>query len=183
VKDVTMTATHEPSITHSELLTGTFRDRESAEQAYNSLTSRGYTKDDINVIMSDDTRKRHFSETTVTTDLGTKVTAGGLTGATVGGTVGAIAVYSRSLAPWRFQDSELSSPVRSQQASRAWELVQRPAACSAHWGRRDSRRAGQGLQDQIESGGIVVGVTPRSADDATHFEREWTEYHGENIHR
>ncbi len=38
-------------------------------------------------------------------------------------------------------------------------------------------------QTDIEKGGIVVGVKPRSADDATHFEKEWTGCRGENIRR
>ena len=46
----------------NKMLTGLFRDRESAEGAYRSLSSRGYGKDDINVMMSDDTRKRHFGK-------------------------------------------------------------------------------------------------------------------------
>src|SRR5918997_903446 len=41
---------------------GLFRDRESAESAYRSLTERGYGKDDINVMMSDDTRKKYYPE-------------------------------------------------------------------------------------------------------------------------
>ena len=43
------------------MLTGLFRDRDSAERAYQSISDRGYTRDDVNVVMSDDTRKRHFS--------------------------------------------------------------------------------------------------------------------------
>ena len=43
------------------LVTGLFRDRDSAERAYQSVTERGYTKDDVNLAMSDETRKRHFS--------------------------------------------------------------------------------------------------------------------------
>ena len=42
------------------MLTGMFRDRDSAEKAYNSVTSRGYRHDDVDLVMSDDTRKRHF---------------------------------------------------------------------------------------------------------------------------
>ena len=49
--------------TSGRMMTGMFRDRTSAERAYNSLHSRGYTKDDVNIIMSDDTRKRHFADT------------------------------------------------------------------------------------------------------------------------
>ena len=36
----------------SEVVTGMFRDRESAERAYQSLAARGYGRDDVNVIMS-----------------------------------------------------------------------------------------------------------------------------------
>lgn len=44
------------------MASGMFADRESTENAYNMLHERGYTKDDINVIMSDKTRKAHYSE-------------------------------------------------------------------------------------------------------------------------
>ena len=43
------------------LVTGLFRDRDSAERAYQSISDRGYTRDDVNLVMSDDTRKRHFA--------------------------------------------------------------------------------------------------------------------------
>jgi hypothetical protein len=48
------------SNTDQRMLTGMFRDRESAESAYNSLSSRGYSHDDVNLMMSDETRKKHF---------------------------------------------------------------------------------------------------------------------------
>ena len=44
------------------LLTGSFKNRSSAEQAYNRLLERGYTDDQINVIMSDETRKNNFDK-------------------------------------------------------------------------------------------------------------------------
>ena len=33
----------------------------------------------------------------------------------------------------------------------------------------------------LKDGGILMGVTPRSADDATYFENEWKSYNGEQI--
>ena len=42
----------------SRMVTGLFRDRDSAERAYGSLGSRGYSKDDLNLMMTDDTRKK-----------------------------------------------------------------------------------------------------------------------------
>ena len=58
----------------SRMVTGLFKDRDSAERAYGSLSTRGYSKDDVNVLMSDDTRKKHFADdkNDATTDLGDK---------------------------------------------------------------------------------------------------------------
>ena len=63
----------------SRLVTGLFRDRDSAERAYNSLTDRGYSKDDVTLMMSDDTRKTHFNDTE--TELGSKAAEGAGVGA------------------------------------------------------------------------------------------------------
>ena len=75
------------------VLTGLFRDRDSAERAYQSISDRGYTRDDVNVVMSDDTRKRHFGGTTDgrQTELGTKAAEGAGIGGAIGGSLGAIA--------------------------------------------------------------------------------------------
>jgi len=44
------------------LITGVFPDRESAEKGYSTLASRGYTTNDIDLVMSEDTKKRHFKQ-------------------------------------------------------------------------------------------------------------------------
>lgn len=43
------------------MLTEVFNDLESTQNAYNTLQERGYEKDDINLIMSDEKRKKRFS--------------------------------------------------------------------------------------------------------------------------
>ena len=73
----------------SGMVTGLFRDRESAERAYGSLTERGYSQDDVNLVMSDETRKKHFAVDDRETELGNKALKGAGTGAAVGGAVGA----------------------------------------------------------------------------------------------
>src|SRR4029453_9195417 len=73
----------------SPLLTGMFRDRDSAERAYSCVTQRGYTKDDVTLLMSDDARKRHFGHHQ-DTELGTKAAEGAGIGAAVGGGLGAV---------------------------------------------------------------------------------------------
>ena len=179
-----MTATHEQHTTESDLLTGTFRDRDSAEKAYDSLTSRGYTKDEINVIMSDDTRKQHVSQTSVTTDLGNKAAEGGITGATVGGTVGAIAGVLAVAGTLAIPGLGivLAGPVAAGLAG---------LGAGAAAGGLLGALVGAGIPEErakiyktdIENGGIVVGVKPRSSDDASYFEKEWNGYRGENIRR
>ena len=41
---------------NSRMVTGLFPDRASAERAYSSVSDRGYSKDDVNLMMSDSTR-------------------------------------------------------------------------------------------------------------------------------
>src|SRR5258706_14283204 len=47
-------------------VTGTFTDRASAERAYHSMLSRGYGEKEINLMMSDETRKQYFSDENAT---------------------------------------------------------------------------------------------------------------------
>lgn len=57
------------------VMTGLFPDRDSAELGYNALTKRGYTNRDINLAMSEDTRKRHFVARGTETELGNRAAA------------------------------------------------------------------------------------------------------------
>src|SRR5678815_2198730 len=66
-------------------------DRANAEAAYSSLTDRGYTHDEVSILMSDDTRERQFSRVDAQTELGTKAAEGAGVGGAIGGALGAIA--------------------------------------------------------------------------------------------
>jgi hypothetical protein len=172
--------------TKSELLTGTFRDRESAERAYNGLTDRGYTEKEVNVMMSDDTRKRHFTRDNevIETDLGNKAAAGGVTGATIGGAAGAIVGVLAAAGTLALPGLGLviAGPIAAGLAG----LGAGGAAGGLIGG-----LIGAGIPEDrakiyekdIKDGGIVMGVKPRSDDDAKYFEKEWGTYRGENIYR
>jgi hypothetical protein len=71
------------------MLTGLFRDRDSTERAYRSLRDRGYTDDEINVMMSDATRDKFYKDDP-NTELGSKALEGAGAGGAIGGTLGAI---------------------------------------------------------------------------------------------
>src|SRR4029079_19557138 len=73
----------------SKMLTGLFRDSESVERAYQAVAQRGYDIGDVNLVMSDDTRRRYFSGDQ-NTELGSKAAEGSELGGPIGGTIGTI---------------------------------------------------------------------------------------------
>src|SRR4051812_8079629 len=73
------------------LMTGLFPYRESAERGYNALSERGSSSEDVNVVMSKDTKERHFAAAGTETELGNKAAEGAGVGGAIGGTLGAIA--------------------------------------------------------------------------------------------
>lgn len=71
------------------LVTGLFPDRASAESAFNAAGERGYTQDDVNLVMSDEARAQHFGAGE--TELGNKAAEGAGVGGAIGGTLGGVA--------------------------------------------------------------------------------------------
>lgn len=70
-------------------VTGTFQDRATTERAVDDLVAAGFSRDDISVVMSDETRSRHFHDHD---DVhGAHVAQGAAGGGAIGGTIGAIA--------------------------------------------------------------------------------------------
>src|SRR5437667_5200892 len=83
-------------------VTGLFRNREDAEHVYSSLLERGYSRNDINVIMSETTRDQLYrGDTFVESEYGDKalegVGVGGALGGVAGALIGAIAAIGASL--------------------------------------------------------------------------------------
>ncbi len=102
------------SDSNTNYLTGSFRDRTSAERAYNRLRERGYTDEEINIIMSDETRKRYFDKDKdeKETEFGNKAMEGAGKGSAIGGAVGATAGIIAVLVPvWLFRVLVLLLPV------------------------------------------------------------------------
>lgn len=171
------------SVENSGIITGMFRDSESAENAYSSLLDRGYSKDEITVLMSEDTRDNNFKGKEADTDLGNKAMETAGKGSAIGGTLGAIvgavaAIGTSVLLPGL--GLVIAGPI-------AAGLV--GAGAGGLTGGIVGALVGSGIpkdrakyyEEGIKEGGIVMGVTPRSAEDATYFENEWNSI-GENIY-
>lgn len=159
----------------SDYVSRVFRDRESADRAYNELAERGYTKDDVNVLMSDETRDRYFTNSNVDTDLGDKVAEnagkGSLIGGGIGATVGALAaIGSNILLPGL--GLVVAGPLAAGLAG---------AGAGAATGGLIGALTGAGVPEDeanrysndIKEGGIYMGYKPRNEEDARYTYDRW----------
>lgn len=168
----------------TRLLTALFRNREGAEQAYNSLKNRGYSDHEINVLMSDETRDKHY-KTNPDTELGSKALEGAGAGSAIGGALGAIiggiaAIGTNVLIPGL--GLVIAGPLAAALAGAgAGGAAGGLVGALIGWGIPEDRA--KHYETGIREGGTVLGVTPRSPEDAEYFENEWRGYKGEHIYR
>lgn len=169
------------------VMTGMFRDRESSERAYNTLKDRGYTQEDINVVMSKETREKYFSneENVEETELGNKAAEGTGVGSAVGGTLGAIAGAIAAVGTTVAIPGlgiVLAGPVAAGLAGAgAGGLTGGLIGALVGWGIPEKRA--KLYEAGIKDGHIVLGVNPRNEEDAEYVEKEWKKHEGEEIHR
>jgi len=170
------------------VLTGLFRDRDSAERAYQSIADRGYGREDVNVVMSDDTRKRHFSTTTADgrqTELGNKAAEGAGIGGAIGGSLGAIAAAIAAVG------TTIALPGLGLVIAGPLAAAIAGAGAGAATGGIVGALIGWGIPEErvkeydqgIREGGILMAVRPRSDEDATYLEDSWKANRGEHVYR
>ena len=147
------------------LATRLFTDRDSAEREYEATLARGYDPKDINVVMTEEGRKRHFGEG-APTELGNKALegagVGGGIGAVTGGALAAIAVAATVAVP-------------------GLGLLVAGAGAGAVVGGGIGALVGAGIPEErvkeyesgLNEGGILMGVKPRTPEDRAYFDAEW----------
>jgi hypothetical protein len=142
--------------------TGVYDDRRSAEEAVERLRRLGYGTDEISVLMHDKTREKQFAEKT-----GTHAAQGTVTGAVIGGGLGAIVAGLTAT-------GSVAAIVGT--AGAATPLVAGPLAAAlaglgaggaaggiigALVGVGIPERRARAYRDRLDSGGIMIGVQPR----------------------
>ncbi|HET9502343.1 MAG TPA: hypothetical protein VFO93_02295 [Hymenobacter sp.] len=164
---------------------GIFRDRSSAERAYQSLHERGYHKDDVHLMMSDETRDTHFAHNHEHTELGDKAMEGAGVGSAIGGTagaiIGAIAAIGTSVALPGL-GLIIAGPLAAALAG---------AGAGGLTGGLVGALVGSGIPEEhaaeyeegIKNGGIVMGVKPRNAEDAKYFEEQFRSNDADKVYR
>lgn len=165
-------------------VTGLFTDRKRAEDGYKALTARGYEAKDINMVMTDDTRKKYFASGEQT-ELGTKAAKGAGVGGAIGGTVGAVAAAFAAIG------TSIAIPGLGLVIAGPLAAALAGAGAGGATGGLVGALIGAGIPEErvkhyeegIKSGGILMGVRPRSDDDAGYFEREWSNAGGTHVYR
>ena len=167
------------------LMTGLFPDRESAEKGYGSLSERGYSKDDINVVMSEDTKKRHFTAAGTETELGNKAAEGAGVGGAIGGTLGAIVAAVAAVG------TTIALPGLGLVIAGPLAAAIAGAGAGAATGGLVGALVGWNMPEErvkrydegIRKGGILMGVRPRNDEDAAHFESAWKTHRAQDVYR
>jgi len=172
------------TIIENGLVTAMFRDREAAEKAYGTLHERGYTNDEVNVLMSDDTRKKHYSGDGEKTGLGNRAAEAAGTGSAIGGTIGAVVGVVAALGTSLLIPGLgilVAGPIAAGLAG---------AGAGGIAGGMIGALVGLGIPEDrarvyesgIKDGHIVLGVTPHSQEDAEFFENSWQTGKAEEVY-
>ena len=167
------------------LVTGMFKDKDSADRAYSALQAKGYSNNDVHLIMSDDTRKKHFATEVHKTDLGSKAMEGAGTGSAIGGTLGAIAGAVAAIGTTLLIPGlgiVVAGPIAAAVAG---------AGAGGVTGGIIGALVGSGIPKEravvyeqgVKDGNIVMGVNARNAADADYFENDWRANNVVELHR
>lgn len=170
------------------LVTGLYDGPESAGKAYQDLTTRhGYKAEDISVVMSDDTRKRHFGNVKPGQEFkeGTKAAEGagigGGIGIGVGAALGALVAAATAIAIPGL-GLVVAGPIAGAIAG---------AGAGGATGTLIGALVGAGIPENraaeyergLKDGGIVLGTRAKNDAHATELEREFTGHGARHVLR
>jgi hypothetical protein len=168
------------------MVTGVFRSRYDAQRAHEWLMNRGYTSQEINVLMSDSTRTAYLAdEKSGRQDASSMAVAGvatgGAVGTAVGATLGAIAAMGMNIV-LPGTGLIVAGPIVAALAG---------GGAGAVAGGLIGGLVGLGIPESnakayevaLKEGGVVIGVVPHSKEDAEDIVQEFTDRKAENIVR
>lgn len=171
----------------SPLVTGLFPDRTSAEAAYSAAEARGYNAGDLNMAMSDNTRKTYFTGSTVgkETELGNKAAEGAGVGGAIGGTLGAIAAAVAAVG------TSIALPGLGLVIAGPLAAAIAGAGAGAASGGLIGALVGWNMPEErvkhyeegMKNGGILLGLRARNDSDAQHLESAWKSHNGQHVFR
>jgi len=167
-----------------DTLTGVFYTREEAENAYNVLIDKGYSTDEIILLMSDETHNTHFKDNKDDSGFQTlameKAGLGSAIGGTAGAVIGAIAAVGTTIALPGLGLVVAGPIVAALSGAGAGGLA--GGIIGGLVGSGIPKEKATFYEHSIKCGGVVIGVTPRSKQDRDDITRDWKDIGGEDIH-
>ncbi len=166
----------------SNFLTASFHDVENAEHAYNNLRERGYSDDEISVIMSEESLKKHFGseagKKSEKSEFGNKAAEGAGTGAAVGGGIGAaagiiVALGTSVVVPGL--GIVVAGPLAAGLAGAGGGGIA-GGIVGALIGAGIPKERAEKYEKGIKEGQIVIATQMHNEDDAKYFEEKWKKY-------
>jgi hypothetical protein len=162
----------------AKLVTGLFKTRAAAEAAVDAIIKRGYTRDDISILMSDATRSKEFA-----IESGTHAADGAGIGGAVGGVAGA------TLAAILAVGTSIALPGLGLIIAGPIVAALAGAGAGAAAGGLIGALVGAGIPEHrakvydagIRGGGILIGVEAKSDEDADKLEKLLEELGAENV--
>lgn len=160
------------------LVTGLFKNRVAAETAVDAIIKRGYTRDDISVLMSDATKNKEFAIET-----GTHAVDGAGVGSAIGGTLGAI------LAAVAAVGSSIALPGLGLVIAGPIVGALAGAGAGGVTGGIVGALVGAGIPEHrakvydagLRAGGILIGVEARDKDDVEKLEQLLTDLGADHV--
>ncbi len=170
---------------NARMVTGLFMDNESVERAYQAVVARGYDTKDVNVVMSDDTRRRYFADDReIEGELARKSAKEGKLGGPTGGRISILipifAAVGASLALPGLGVVVAGPLAVALAGAGAAGLAAGLIGALADWGIPEERV--RQYETGIHDGGILIGVKARSDEDARFIEREWKALGGQHVY-
>lgn len=165
-------------------ISAVFLTRENADKAYNALIKRGYSRDEISLLMSDETLNKHFNQSSYHSEPEAKMTEPSKIslGTALGGTTGAVTgiLYSLSL---------ISIPGLGIAIAGPWIAGLTGAAAGAITGRtigsiissKVAKENSESYEDGVKEGGIIISVDPKNLAERNAIIREFKQFHGQDI--
>jgi hypothetical protein len=167
-----------------KLVTAVFRDRVDWETVYEWLRDRGYNPNEINVLMSENTRNAYLTtHTEGEAREGTKVAAGMAAGGAVGTVTGAAIAAVLAIGTTLFVPPLglfIAGPIAAAFAGAGAGAVA-GGVLGGMLGLGISEPNAKIYQEALRDGGVVVGVAPHSTEDGNDIENCFKTNHGENI--
>jgi hypothetical protein len=162
----------------AKLVTGLFKTRVAAEAAVDAIIKRGYTRDDISVLMSDATKNKEFAVET-----GTRAAdgagIGGAVGGALGATLAAIAAVGTTIALPGL-GLVIAGPIAAALAG---------AGAGGATGGLIGALIGAGIPEHrakvydagLRGGGILLGVEAKTDEDVSKLEQLLTDIGAEHV--